>query len=430
MPPGESSPGALSALRVFTAAPHRVLFFPGAVQLLLVMAVWLAELGGRHGGLWPAWPWSLPVGQAHAFLMIYGVFPFFIFGFLFTVYPRWMSGPPVPAKRYIAVAALLAAGWLLFYAGLLASRALAAAAVPVILAGWLAAFAALWRVYRQARTRGPHERLLNLALVFGISGVALYGYGLFADAIFFLPSTAGGATPEGVVTGEPYLLAREIGLWLFLLPVVFLVSHRMIPFFSQSALANYTMVRPAWGPPLVLACSAGHALLDLAGLPEWRFLADVPLAAVALQHSTVWQFRRSFHARLLAMLHIAFLWLGIGMTLYSVQSLWLLATGVDFLGRAPLHALGIGFFAGMIAAMASRVTLGHSGRSLIADRLTWAVLLGINVTALARIAAELFPAHATILNIAAALAWLIAFTPWVAQYAPMYLRPRIDHKPG
>jgi uncharacterized protein involved in response to NO len=130
------------------------------------------------------------------------------------------------------------------------------------------------------------------------------------------------------------------------------------------------------------------------------------------------------------MLHIAFLWLGIGMTLYSVQSLLLLATGTDFLGRAPLHALGIGFFAGMIAAMASRVTLGHSGRSLIADRLTWAVLLGINVTALVRIAAELFSAHAAVLNIAAALAWLIAFTPWVLHYAPMYLRPRVDRKPG
>ncbi|MBI5612545.1 MAG: NnrS family protein [Gammaproteobacteria bacterium] len=409
----EQSPRkALAVLRVLAAAPHRMLFLPGAVQLLVVMLVWLIELGGRSAGLGPVWQWSLPAGQAHAFLMIYGVFPFFIFGFLFTVYPRWMSGPPLPAGQYSAVAALLVAGWLLFYAGLLTSRVLAAVAVLMILAGWLAAFAALWRVYRRAETRGPHERLLNLALLFGTLGVALFGYGLVTD------------------TAAVYSLVRELGLWLFLLPVVFLVSHRMIPFFSQSALANYLMVRPVWGPPLMLVCTAAHALLDLAGLPQWRFLADLPLAAAAWQHSYVWQFRRSFHARLLAMLHIAFLWLGIGMTLYSVQSLWLLATGTDFLGRAPLHALGIGFFAGMIAAMASRVTLGHSGRSLIADRLTWAVLLGVNVTALVRIAAELSPAHSALLNTAAALAWLLVFTPWVWHYAPMYLRPRVDRKPG
>jgi len=427
---GESPQDAPSALRVFSSAPHRMLFFLGAVQLLAAMTIWLAELGGRYAGLWPAWQWSLPAWQAHAFMMIYGVFPFFIFGFLFTVYPRWMSGPPVPAGRYTAVAALLAAGWLLFYVGLLASRALAAAAVLVILVGWLAAFAALWRVYRQAETHGPHERLLNLALLFGILGIALFGYGLATDMVVSYPSAPGTGAVSVVVIGWPYPLAREFGLWLFLLPVVFLVSHRMIPFFSQGALVNYMMVRPAWGPPLMLVCTAGHALLDLAGLPEWRFLADLPLAAAALQHSYVWQFRQSFHARLLAMLHIAFLWLGIGMTLYSAQSLLLLATGTDFLGRAPLHALGIGFFAGMIAAMASRVTLGHSGRSLIADRLTWAVLLGINVTALVRIAAELFPAHTVVLNTAAAVAWLIVFAPWVLHYAPMYLRPRVDRKPG
>ena len=430
MPSDESHRDEPSALRVLSAAPHRALFFLGAVQLLLVMAVWLVGLGARFGGVGPTWQWSLPAWQAHAFLMIYGVFPFFIFGFLFTVYPRWMSGPPLPTGRYMAVAVLLAVGWLMFYAGLLTSRTLMVIAVPVILVGWLAAFASLWRVYRKAETRGPHERLLNLALLFGILGVALFGYGLVTDTVASYSLTPATEAVQVVVIGEPYLLAREIGLWLFLLPVVFLVSHRMIPFFSHSALVNYRMVRPAWGPPFMLLFSAGHALLDLAGLPEWRFLADLPLAAVALQHSYVWQFRRSFHARLLAMLHIAFLWLGIGMALYSVQSLLLLATGTDFLGRAPLHALGIGFFAGMIVAMASRVTLGHSGRSLIADRLTWAVLLGVNVTALVRVAAELFPVYSAVLNIAAALAWLIVFTPWVFHYAPMYLRPRVDHKPG
>jgi uncharacterized protein involved in response to NO len=92
------------------------------------------------------------------------------------------------------------------------------------------------------------------------------------------------------------------------------------------------------------------------------------------------------------MLHIAFLWLGLGMALYTVQSLALLVTGVDYLGRAPLHALGIGFFTGMVVAMASRVTLGHSGRALEANDLTWYVLFGVNIAAMLRIVANFFPA--------------------------------------
>jgi uncharacterized protein involved in response to NO len=204
----------------------------------------------------------------------------------------------------------------------------------------------------------------------------------------------------------------------------------MIPFFSQASLMNYLVVRPAWGPPLMLVCVSAHVAFELMGLAAWRFLADAPLAAAALQHSYVWQFRKSFHARLTAMLHIAFLWLGIAMLFYALQSLALLATGTDYFGRSALHALGIGFFTGMIVAMASRVTLGHSGRELAADRLTWATLLGVNLAALLRIAGEFLPPWSGWLNLLAGLAWLAAFLPWAARYLPMYLQPRIDRAPG
>ncbi len=389
-----------------------MMFFPGAVQAVLIMLLWLAELWGRAGWGAPL-PTVIPSTWAHAFLMLYGLFPFFIFGFLLTVYPRWMGGPTVPASRYVAAFGFLAAGMILFYAGLFTSRLVLAAALALQLAGWGVTLHALLAVFLQSPKRGPHERLLNLALAAGMLGIACFLAGVFSDAPL------------------AFLLARELGLWLFLVPVVFLVAHRMIPFFSQSALMNYMMVRPAWSPPVMTLCVIGHVVFEIAGLSAWRFLADAPLALAALHHSWVWQFRRSFHARLLAMLHIAFLWLGIGMALYTVQSLVLLVTGVDYLGRVPLHALGIGFFTGMVVAMASRVTLGHSGRALEANDLTWYVLFGVNIAAMLRIIAEFLPGTVGgILNALAAATWLASFLLWGWLYAPMYLRPRIDGNPG
>lgn len=389
-----------------------MMFFSGAMQAVLIMLLWLAELWGRAGWGAPL-PTVIPATWAHAFLMLYGLFPFFIFGFLLTVYPRWMGGPTVPAARYVAAFGFLAAGMILFYFGLFTSRLVLAAALALQLAGWGVTLHALLAVFLQSPKRGPHERLLNLALAAGMLGIACFLVGVFSDAPM------------------AFQLARELGLWLFLVPVVFLVAHRMIPFFSQSALMNYLMVRPVWGPPVMTLCVIGHVVFEIAGLSAWRFLADAPLALAALHHSWVWQFRRSFHARLLAMLHIAFLWLGIGMTLYTVQSLALLVTGVDYLGRAPLHALGIGFFTGMVVAMASRVTLGHSGRALEANDLTWRVLFGVNIAAMLRIIAEFLPGTVGgILNALAAAAWLLSFLLWGWLYAPMYLRPRIDGNPG
>ena len=409
---GEPQPNPPRGWKVFASAPHRMLFFAGALQTALVMVLWLAELLGRTG-LTPLLPLVIASTSAHTFLMVYGLFPFFIFGFLFTVYPRWMSGPVVPVARYVAAFAFLVAGMLVFYAGLFVSRWVVALGLALQLAGWAVALYTLIAVYRHASKRGTHERLLNLALAAGLFGVACFLVGVLFQAPFALA------------------LARELGLWLFLLPVVFLVAHRMIPFFSQSALIDYIMVRPAWGPPLMLLCVGAHVLLELTGLSAWRFLADAPLALAALQHSWVWQFRRSFHARLLAMLHIAFLWLAIAMTLYTAQSLTLLVTGVDYLGRAPLHALGIGFFTGMVVAMASRVTLGHSGRAVEADDLTWFVLAGVNIAAVLRILAEFSPGGiAGLLNVLAATIWLLSFLLWIWLYAPMYLRPRVDRQAG
>lgn len=398
--------------QVLAAAPHRTLFLAGATQLLLVMMFWIAELLGRTG-FWPPLPLVMASTGVHVFLMLYGVFPFFIFGFLLTVYPRWMGGPVVPASHYMTLSLLLTAGMILFYIGLFTSRAVLAVALVLQLLGWGLGLHALLTVFFQTRQHRQHERLINVALLAAIVGIAVFIHGVLTGS------------------GWSLLFARELGLWLFLVPVVFTVSHRMIPFFGNTALAGYKIVQPAWSLPLLAIGVTGHAILESAGLAQWLFLFDAPLLFVALYHSWMWKFRRSFEVRLLAMLHIAFLWLGIAMALYTIQSLALLTTGAWILGRAPLHALGIGFITGMLVAMASRVSLGHSGYPLAADNFTWRVLLGINLTAALRITAEFTPpAFSSALNILAAAVWLASFTPWVWRYAPMYLRPRADGQPG
>lgn len=398
-----------SRWEVLTAAPHRPLFAAGALQLVAVMVFWALELAARLPLGIPAMRYAVPAPWAHAVLMLYAIFPFFIFGFLLTVYPRWLGLSPVPRAAYVRVFVLMAPGALLAYVGFYAHTGILALGIALMIAGWLSGLASLLAVARQTRDPGPHVRVLNLALTGGALGL-----------LAFLGAVLLGRTAL-------YVIAREAGLWLFLVPVIFVVSHRMVPFFSQSALPNYEAMRPAFSLPVMGLCVVGHFVVEVAGIPAWRLLFDAPLAAVALHHTWRWGFRRSFEVRLLAMLHIAFLWLGIAMALYAAQSAALLF-GVDALGRAPLHALGIGFIAGMAIAMASRVTLGHSGRPLAADRLTWAVLLALNVVALTRIAAEFLPT--TPLNLLAALGWLAAMGIWAVRYTPMYARPRLDGKPG
>lgn len=400
----------------FTAAPHRMMMFGGTLQLVIALLFWTITLAARHSGLDLHMEAVLPGLWAHGYLMLYGLFPFFIFGFLMTTYPRWMNGPLVERPRYIAAFLGMAAGSVLVYAGLFTHAAVVGLGALIHAAGWFTGLLELYRVFRAAgNPMKTHERYLNVYLLLGNLGMLSFAAGVLFDA------------PLAV------RIALTLGLWGFVLPVMLTVAHRMLPFFSSNVIQPYTLYSPAWILPALPLLIAGHVLCEYAGLPQWRFLFDAPLAAIGLLLSWRWRLFESFQARLLAILHMAFLWFGIGMTLYALDSLLLLGdTGVS-LGRAPLHALAIGLIAGMTLAMASRVTLGHSGRELVAGPLVWFTCWGLHLTALLRVLGEL-PFAGEILGLPltlwAALAWLASVLPWAVQFAPMYLRPRVDGRPG
>src|SRR6185295_19128180 len=97
---------------------------------------------------------------------------------------------------------------------------------------------------------------------------------------------------------------------------------------------------------------------------------------------------------------------------------------------APVHALTTGFLASLTVAMVSRVSCGHSGRSVSGDRLTWGVFLVLQAAALARVGADLvLGAYGTLLVVAATL-WLAGFAAWSWRYLAYYWRARADGRPG
>ncbi len=400
----------------FTAAPHRVMFFGGAVQSLLVMAWWLFELSARYGLHEHPQMWAVAPAAAHAWLMIYGLFPFFMFGFLMTVFPRWMHGEELPALRYVPAFLLLATGALIFYIGLASSTAVLGLACILMLAGWSAAIHALWRVLRETGDADKrHAKVILLALLCGWLGQASY--------------------LAWLIGGHDLLLrfAIQSGIWLFLLPIFASVGHRMVPFFTRSALSQQIATQADWPWWCVLAGSAAHCLLQLAGAASMLWLSDLPMALAALYQSRSWGFRRSLRIPLLAVLHVGFGWIGIAMLLSCVQSIALLASsdGIPVLGLAPLHALTIGCFATLLIGMGTRVTLGHSGLPMQVSAPVQLMFAGIQLVALLRVLADVLPAQIGYwFYLAAAALWLACFAPWVLRYLPAYWRPRADGRPG
>jgi len=219
------------------------------------------------------------------------------------------------------------------------------------------------------------------------------------------------------------------------------VAHRMIPFFTEGALPEVS----AWHPRALLVVLAALVLSQapfaaaeaLAGgsLPApvaaLRAMIELPGGALLLWLSLRWGLRQSLRVRLLAVLHIGFAWLGVAFTLGGVShALMALSDGTRSLGLAPLHAFTMGFMGSGLLAMATRVSRGHSGRSLQADNWTWLIFWALQVAVLARVVAALWPAAGTPFTLLAAQFWLAAMGAWALRHGPWYGQPRVDGGAG
>jgi len=337
-------------LKSFIAAPYRVMFFGGAVQALLVMLWWVFELSTRY--LWPQYTvtWPMYPTAIHSWLMLFGMLPFFFFGFLMTTFPRWMAGQEISSKRFVPAFVLMSIGVLMFYVGLFVGRTLLLLADISLLTGLAFGLYALLRVLLDTRP-GDKRHAVVLFIAFCIGWFALLSFLLWQ------------------LTDYQVLLQLSLraALWGFVLPVFATVAHRMIPFFTSSALQQQDVPRPFWPWWTILASSFLHGTLEFFNLAAWLWLADLPLAISALTLTYLWGFRRSFHNSLLAVLHVGYAWMGIAMLLFAVQSLWLLVQGIYIWGQAPLHALTLGCYTTIIIGMGTRVTLGHSGLPFVID---------------------------------------------------------------
>ncbi|MCW8807776.1 MAG: NnrS family protein [Rhodanobacter sp.] len=407
-----SGPSPLTGLPALLAsAPHRLLFLAGSIVVLLSMTWWAVELTWMRFGL-PGWPQpSIPPVWAHAMVIQYGMFPLFMFGFLLTVFPRWLNQPALPRARYVPVAGAVFGGYVLANLGLLDLPWLLKAGFMLMLAGYLIGIYTLAGVFRRSTSRNDHARSCLLALGLGALGLAA-----FVGYLFGAP--AAWAT-----------LAIRLGTFGLLLPIYFSVVHRMLPFFSGNVLSGYKVRRPRWSLPVVWVLLLAHLLLDWRGAPGWLWLADIPLALVFAWHSLAWQPWKSMRPGVLAVLHLAFAWLPIAFVLYSVQDVVYAVSGELILGRAPLHTLTIGFFGSMLVAMVTRVTQGHSGRPMQMGGVAWLCFLLLQVVVVIRIRAELGGDTYAWL-VLAAFGWLVAFAPWVLRSAWIWLTPRADGKPG
>jgi len=335
----------------------------------------------------------------HAHEMLFGFVAAVIVGFLFTAGRNW-TGLDTPTGVPLALLALL---WL---AGRLGMAFYGGPWTALVDAAFLPLAAlAMARVLWRAGSRRNYFVVVILSLL------------ALANITFHLARL-------GMVAIDP-LQALHVALAVVVL-LETIIAGRVVPSFTASALKG---VRQWQSQPWNYASIAatGVALLAWALLPDQPGWAFMSLLAAALQipRTLGWNLWATRRTPLLWSLHIAHLWIPVGLLLLAAAQWGMLprSTGV--------HALTIGATGGLIIAMITRTALGHTGRMIVVGRVEVAAYAMVHLAAVMRVlTVAAIPVVAKSGIHAAATAWAIAFGLYLWRYLPWLIRPRIDGQPG
>ncbi len=365
----------------------------GAVALVLAWTLlW-------HRGLTPEAYYGRIGWHSHE--MLFGYATAVVAGFLLTAVRNWTSIDTPVGAPLAGLALLWLAGRVLPWFPALPPLLIAVTDLAFLLLVALGLVRSLW---------GGRNRTNRwfLPLLLGMTG---------ANALVHAQALGLGATLARAGTNLMLDLLILLVLW---------IAGRVMPFFTERAVAGSRPRVWPWVERATFALVLGLAAVRLVGAPGGLVgTLAVLLALVQMVRLGGWYQRAIWGNPILWVLYTALGWLILGLVLEGAAA-WGLGPS-----NLALHALTIGAIGTLTLGMMARVTLGHTGRAMgAAPAMTLAFVL-LNVAAAARVFGPMvwprvYPGWVLI----AGLLWTLAFGLFLFVHGPMLLRPRVDGRPG
>jgi len=139
-----------------------------------------------------------------------------------------------------------------------------------------------------------------------------------------------------------------------------------------------------------------------------------------------WGFQHTWSTPILWSLHLFFLFIPFGFVMLALYA----AGFIDNLSAA-LHSFTVGSIGGMILAMISRVTLGHTGREMKPHRLVTVAFVSLLIAVIVRVILPAWLADFYSMSIVISGGfWMLSFSFYLYVYAPMLVTTRADGGAG
>jgi uncharacterized protein involved in response to NO len=386
---------AEEAIPAWLRLGFRPFFLLGSIYAVFAVVAWVVMF--QHGQ--PS-ALAVPALWWHAHEMIFGFSMAIVVGFVLTAVQTWTGVNGTKHYRLLLLVALWTITRVLFWTP--TPLWLISSIESLFIA--LVAYEVGFRVYRAKGWRN------------------LFFVPLFMLAIF--ANFASYATIKGMPPFSSSAVWQAM-LWWFTL-LLSIMGGRVIPFFAARRF-QYDKPQPIvwleWGATLPLLAlfvlsffslsfaTLGQPLMLVAGVAQLaRWARWKPW--LTLSEPLVWSL----------------------MLTYLCLPLSLLSRGLlsdAFASHAMLHLFAVGALGGVVLAMISRVTMGHTGRAIYKGPNMTIAFVAVIVAAVIRSAGvALWPQHMFILVDVSAGLWTLAFAMYVFYFGKMLVTARVDGHPG
>ncbi len=383
----------------FFSQPHQPFFVLAFANAMLSMFIFMLLLKGFL-------PSQISATAYHAYSLIYMLFTPAFLAFLFTTFPRFSGTEIIAQQKYMTVFWIFLGASILYPIGILFSTTLLTTAMILLFIGNLLAVKVLLNVYKSSVHKEKEDQEWILI------GMA---FGLFAHLLAIL----------AIAVPSLYTFSVQLSIYLYLFVVIFAVAQRMVPFFTHTDVEkNKERFK------VVIGLIVLHVILETIQRGS-SFLVDMLLAYLIGKELWQWKLPLPNPNPLVWILILALYWVPVAFALASISNLLSLINGINFLSL-DIHVLALGFFFTMLIGFGTRVTLGHSGNMMRADRLTTILFYWTQVVVLTRILTSLAVANSwdflVFFDITLTV-WMVMFGLWGSRFfAVLIFGKKLENK--
>ena len=375
----------------FFSQPHQAFFVLAFVNAILSMFIFMLLFKGLVAS-------EILSLNYHAYSFIFLMFTPAFLAFLFTTFPRFSATEPIKKEQYIMVLKAFVGGTILFQLGSLFSTLLFSLGMVLTFVAHGGASYILYTIYKTSKMEEKEDQLWILIAM---------GFGLLSHFIFII----------SVWIPSLHLLSIQIAIYLYLFILIFTVGQRMIPFFSHTPIQKHKERLK-----VIIGLLGLHVLLEIIQNNS-SFLVDFLLAYLIGKELYRWKLPFPNPNPLVWILHLALFWIPLAFALEGVTNIITLNTQTNFLSLG-IHTLALGFFLTVLIGFGTRVTLGHSGNVMQADRLTTILFYWTQVVVVVRILTSLAVANRwdfVVFFDLAITVWVVLFTLWGSRFFPVLI---------